>query len=387
MSDQIIDEAALLAPLADGDGVGEDPRQDYSATAPYQKLRDARADARAHERNRDAPSNGDERGSTEADVAKAWRDVRRIATDILESKAKDFEVAAWLTESLVRSDGLAGLAAGARLLAGLLEIFWEGGFPRPDEDGLEGRAAPIGGLAGGDTDGTIMQALRRTTLFVRPSGDPLALFQYEAAEDTAGIADEQRREQRYAQGILPFDAIHEESVTGRAALLSLKARAEAAREDWRRLESQLEQRFGSDAPPTRRVAELLNRLIAIAGRLGGTSEKAPAPTNGDTPAGESGGEMPASRAMGSVVPAFGAHTGNAIDRERALQMLEEIAGFFRRTEPHSFLAFTLTDAARRGRMPLPALLAEVLPDEAARTAMLTALGIRPGTVEDDGQGN
>jgi type VI secretion system protein ImpA len=47
----------------------------------------------------------------------------------------------------------------------------------------------------------------------------------------------------------------------------------------------------------------------------------------------------------------------------------------------------LTDAARRGRMPLPALLAEVLPDEAARTAMLTALGIRPGTVEDDGQGN
>ena len=228
MSDQIIDEAALLAPLADGDGVGEDPRQDYSATAPYQKLRDARADARAHERNRDAPSSGDERGSTEADVANAWRDVRRIATDILESKAKDFEVAAWLTESLVRSDGLAGLAAGARLLAGLLEIFWEGGFPRPDEDGLEGRAAPIGGLAGGDTDGTIMQALRRTTLFVRPSGDPLALFQYEAAEDTAGIADEQRREQRYAQGILPFDAIHEESVTGRAALLSLKARAEAA---------------------------------------------------------------------------------------------------------------------------------------------------------------
>jgi type VI secretion system protein ImpA len=381
MSDQIIDEAALLAPLASGDGVGDDPRQDYSATAPYQKLRDARADARAEERDRDAG------GGTDTAMAPAWRDVRRLATDILENKGKDFEVAAWLTEALVRSDGLAGLAAGARLLSGLLETFWENGFPQPDEDGLEGRAAPIGGLAGGDADGTIMQALRRTTLFMRPSGEPVALYQYDASEDTAGIADEQRREQRYAQGVLPFDSILEEAVMGRAALRGLTARTAAARNDWRRLEAQLELRFGTDAPPTRRVSDLLDRLIAIAARLGGASEQAPAPASGDDPAGASGGETPVPPGgAGTPSPAFGARAGNSIDRERALQMLEEIAGFFRRTEPHSFLAFTLTDAARRGRMPLPALLAEVLPDEAARNAMLTALGIRPGALEEDGQG-
>jgi type VI secretion system protein ImpA len=68
-------------------------------------------------------------------------------------------------------------------------------------------------------------------------------------------------------------------------------------------------------------------------------------------------------------------------------MLEEIAAFFRRTEPHSFLAYTLTDAARRGRMPLPALLAEVLPDDAARSAMLTALGIRAGTLDIESGGD
>ncbi|WP_198376680.1 hypothetical protein [Neoroseomonas rubea] len=63
-------------------------------------------------------------------------------------------------------------------------------------------------------------------------------------------------------------------------------------------------------------------------------------------------------------------------REDAIKQLEEIAAFFRKTEPHSPLAFTLDDAVRRARMPLPELLAEVLPDEAARKAMLNSLGIR-----------
>ena len=61
-------------------------------------------------------------------------------------------------------------------------------------------------------------------------------------------------------------------------------------------------------------------------------------------------------------------------REDAIRQLEDIAEFFRKTEPHSPLAYTLTDAVRRARMPLPDLLAEVLPDSGARQAMLTMLG-------------
>ena len=63
-------------------------------------------------------------------------------------------------------------------------------------------------------------------------------------------------------------------------------------------------------------------------------------------------------------------------RDDAIRALEEIATFFRKTEPHSPLAFTLDDAVRRARMPLPDLLAEVLPDAAVRRSMLTSLGIR-----------
>jgi len=379
MSDDILDIDAMLAPLDDGDGAGTDLRQDYAPTAIYQKLRDARADARAEERDRDG------RGETEGAVANGWRDVRRLATTALETKTKDFEIAAWLTEALVRFDGLAGLGAGARLLTGLLAQHWEAGHPQPDEDGLEGRAAPLGGLAGGDADGTVMQALRRTPLFQRPSGEPLGLYQYEASLETAGIADEQRREQRHAQGVIPFDTIESEAPFGRAALRGLIARATAARADWAAFETQLEARFGADAPPTRRVGALLDRLIEVATKLGGAPEEQAAlgqdgaVAEGVPGPGPGAGAAPIAGAtpLGIAVP-----TGSLANREQALATLEQIATFFRKTEPHSFLAYTLTDAVRRGRMALPELLAEVLADETARTAMLTALGIRPGALEE-----
>jgi len=37
----------------------------------------------------------------------------------------------------------------------------------------------------------------------------------------------------------------------------------------------------------------------------------------------------------------------------------------------------LEEAVRRGRLTMPDLLAEIVPDYAARAAILTALGIRP----------
>ena len=377
MADDVVDLAAMLAPIGDTGGAGDDLRQDYSPSSIYQKLRDARAEARAEERQRDSEAAG------ETGLAEGWRQVRRLGVEALETKSKDFEIAAWLTEALVRQDGLAGLASGARLLAGLLEQHWDAGFPQPDEEGaseeekLEGRSAPLGGLAGGDNDGTVMQALRRAPLFRRPSGENFSLYQYEASADTAGLADEARREQRFAQGVVPLDTIETEARFDRARLRSSAALAVEAREAWQGFQDQCEARFGGYyGPPTRRVAEVLDRMVEVANRLGGAEEGALEVAAAGAP--EEAG-APASVGAGVGVPGF-----NLAGREQALRTLEQLAAFFQKTEPHSFLAYTLADAARRGRMTLPELLAEVLQDDGARTAMLTALGIRPGALEDQG---
>ena len=369
MADDVLDVEALLAPLGE-DGGGADLRQDYSPSSIYQKLRDARSEARADERARDSDA------EAEAGVPEGWRHVRRLAVQALETGAKDFEIASWLTESLVRLEGLAGFAAGVRLLTGLLERYWDAGHPQPDEDGLEGRSAPIGGLSGSDTDGTAMQPLRRLALFRRPSGEPFSLYQFEASEQTAGLADEERREQRFAQGVVPLDKVEAEVTFGpaRAALVGTAAAAAAVRADWQALQDQMDVRFGQDAPPTRRVAELLDRMVEVAQRLAGGGG------GGAAPAAISVDGAPATPSA-VAAPGVMGFTTSLANREQALRTLEQLAEFFQKSEPHSFLAYTLADAARRGRMSLPELLSEVMADDGARTAMLTALGIRPNAMD------
>src|SRR4051812_48751225 len=128
------DLEALLAPIPGDAPQGSDIREDFSSTSPYNRLRDARSEARDAERGQDA-------GDADArDPTPLWRTVRELAMKTLAETAKDLEVAAWLTEAYVRSHGLAGLTAGARVLAGLAEQYWDNVFPLPDPTyGMEDR--------------------------------------------------------------------------------------------------------------------------------------------------------------------------------------------------------------------------------------------------------
>src|SRR3989442_286920 len=58
-----------------------------------------------------------------------WPLVIKLASDALATKSKDLQIAAWLTEALLKQEALGGLRAGLGLLQGLLEKFWRS--PRP----------------------------------------------------------------------------------------------------------------------------------------------------------------------------------------------------------------------------------------------------------------
>ncbi len=182
-----LDLEGLLAPISDELPAGNDVRSDFSPTSLYFRLRDARADARAAERAADA--NPGEVASPEG-----WRNVRTLAVEILSQHAKDLEAAAWLTEALVRSDGLAGLAFGASLLGGLAERYWEQLYPMPDEDGMETRVAPVTGLNGEGGDGTLSQPLQKLPLFKDGNGETVMFFQYQQSAELETIADAKRVE-------------------------------------------------------------------------------------------------------------------------------------------------------------------------------------------------
>jgi type VI secretion system protein ImpA len=360
-----IDVELMLAPLETGAaGSGSDLRADFSSNSPYQLLRDARSLARTTERAQD-------KGET-VDVPPAdhWRAVLSAGQQVLAQESKDFEAAAWLTEALVRLHGLEGLAAGARLIEGLCERYWDDGFPRPDEEGLEVRVGPIGGLSGGSgVEGTVLQPLRRITLFRRADGSPVDLYLWQQAQEASAL-NEERQNARYAAGVPELGALEIEAGLDKKFLAATRDAAVTALEDWRSMDRALDQRLGSDAPSMRKVTDLLEQINQLCARTVVTEPGASVlPVSGHAESGDDAGT-----AAGVTE---GSPDWNPVrTRETALDQLEAIAAFFERTEPHSPLGYTLRETVRRARMPLPELLQEVLLNDEARVGMLSRLGMR-----------
>jgi type VI secretion system protein ImpA len=353
------DFEAILAPLPGDQPTGVDLRQDFSPTSIYFRLRDARAQARDAERLADSQG-GDEGQPT------LWRPVVTMAIGALKSSSKDLEVATWLTEGLVRIAGVRGLMAGASVMTGLVERYWDSLFPMPDEGGMESRVAAVAGLSGQGADGTLMQPLRKASLFQRPDGTPFSLWQYQAAVELSSITDPERRAQRIDSGVVPFEEVEKEARRAGAAHWSAQrdvvTRALAS---WKAMESAFDEKAGQASPAASRVRELLEVVLETCRRF--------APP--DTAEGD-GGSMTTNETAGNGA-AVAAKPSTISGREEALRQLTEIAAWFKRNEPSSPIGFTLDEAVRRARLGWPELVAELVSDETARHSLLTSAGIKP----------
>ena len=71
------------------------------------------------------------------------------------------------------------------------------------------------------------------------------------------------------------------------------------------------------------------------------------------------------------------HVNGELDREGAFRQMEELAKFFRRTEPHSPTAYVLENLVRRGRMSFLDLVQELIDDGDVRKSYFVNAGIQP----------
>jgi type VI secretion system protein ImpA len=354
-----LDIETILAPISSEAPSGVDVRTDFSPTSNYFRLRDARAEARAAERAAETAADSDA-------GAQEWRTVKTLAIKILNEQAKDLEVAAWLTESLVRSNGLAGLAAGAEIIGGLAERYWDVLYPMPDEDGIVTRVAPVTGLNGEGGDGTLSQPLFKLPLFKDGNGEKVMLFQYEQSAELTTL-DPKRMEARLRAGVVPYDQMQAAARANPPGnFVALRRDLLAAQAAWRAMGLLLDEKAGADSPPTRRIADTLEQIKRVVDRYA-PAEAAAA----EEVAPEAG---PAEEAPGAAGPA--GPKKRLATREDALAMLSEIADWFRKNEPQSPLAYTIDDAIRRGRLSWPELLAELVSDDSTRRNILSSLGIK-----------
>src|SRR3954470_8257720 len=66
--------------------------------------------------------------------------VLNLSVDALTTKSKDLQIAAWLSEAMVKLHGFAGLRDSLKILTGLQDKFWETLYPVIDEGDMESRA-------------------------------------------------------------------------------------------------------------------------------------------------------------------------------------------------------------------------------------------------------
>ncbi|WP_147108250.1 ImpA family type VI secretion system protein [Tateyamaria sp. syn59] len=323
--------------------IGENPRESNSGLADYRRLRDARSAARAEERRQE----GAEPAKRVLKIAPHWLEVADTAAHLLDHIGLDIEVTVWLIEARTRLSGFSGLGESLVRLADMVEAHGADLHPQP-EDALDRPFDIIGALNGVGREGTLIAPLRLVPL--APDGNYGEHGVWNVTDGGAAAAVAIALEQ-----------------AGSAAIAEQLRAIEQASSALERCDSLLGDLLGPEAPPFNKIEDALDEAARTIRSLAADilNEGAPGSAVPATETPDSADASPADLHVSSAITS----------REDAFGQMLRIAAYFRRAEPHSPIADALETLVRRGRMDFATLLAELIPDEHARTAVMTTAGI------------
>ncbi len=357
-----MDFVSLITPLASAHGpCGED----LIFSADFDEIQEAR--------RFDDPSIS--QGEWVTDVKEAdWQGVTRLSKNILANKSKDLRVACWLIEAQCKIDGLSGLADGYDLLGQLCEAFWNDIHPQPEDGDFEQRVGALDWLA------NQTPRLLREVPLTRSGKGNFSLIDHESARATAkqlernpGQAEEITRNAQVSLEV--FEAATKD--TPKTFFAEGLRNAERARGVIKKVQALLDSRMSEHSPAFGQTFDTLEDISHFFQRHSGTQGKqTPAPSAGIHASPQ---DVAGTSNNGRIEPSFGevieVAGGPIRSREQAIRQLQEIAAFFRRTEPHSPVAYLAEKAAKWGTMPLHEWLRTVVKDDSALLRMEELLGV------------
>ena len=312
----------LLAPIGAGQPAGED-----LAFSPE-------VDAVNRARQADDPSI--DQGAWVTTLKEAdWKFVAKQCASLIAQRSKDLQLAVWLVEASAKTGGLRGLADGVFLLADLCDRFWDTLYPALD-DGVEQRIGNLSWIAA------------RT---------PQLILEMPVTED--GAFSMHRVEGATAAGaevIAELDAARRRS--SRPFYASLLSDAELCEAALAKLEQVVDARLADDGPGFTAAKAALQTVLHFVRPLAADPASVK-PTGASVVAVQAG------------VAEDGTH-----NRAQALAQLRAVADFFRRTEPHSPVAYLADKAAHWGEQPLHVWLRAVVKDDAAFAQFEDLLGLQ-----------
>jgi type VI secretion system protein ImpA len=368
----VLDLEAIMLPISEENPAGESMR--YSGL--YDEITEARrADVDVAQ------------GEWQTDLKIAdFRKVIELAVPALTTQTKDLQIAAYLTEALVKQHQFVGLRDSLRLMSGLQENFWETMFPEVDEGDMEARANAISFM---DTQTSF--AIKEATI---TQGDGYSFLDWEDSKkyvfpenmDVLETADQQRYQALRAQ------AEKENRVTDEIWKRTISVSRRAFYEDlvliiaecwaeYKEINRIIEEKFDVRQMPglsnlkkaLEEVQTQVNILLTLK-REEEPDEADEADSEEEQIVGEDGTIVAGTSGI--------AGTSGAIQgRADALKRLTQLADFFRKTEPHSPISYLVGRAVKWGNMPLETWLQDVIKDDAVLSQIRQTLGFNTGLSE------
>jgi len=281
--------------------------------------------------------------------------VIKLTTDLLTNKTKDLQLAAWLTEALLKQRGFGGLKDGLALCCGLVDKFWETLHPEMEDGDAESRGAPLG-FVGVKLDiplklVPVVEKAKYGMLDHQQSKD----VGYE--DQVKGDEAKKKRAALIKEGKLTpeaFDRAFEE--TPKKFYAQAEKDLDACLESLSHLNKSCDEKFGDEGPafgPLKSGLEASRHLIHSF--LQKKREKEPDPVEVVPAAEAAPGAEGEAAAAGSAAVRTGVlisveGSSEPADRVDTIKKIAEAAAFLRRREPQSPASYLMLRGLRWGEL-------------------------------------
>lgn len=351
----------LLSPISAEHPAGVSLRYDGT----YDKIRDAR-----REDDASLPQ-----GVWKTELRKAeWHAVESLCMDALETKSKDLQIAAWLTEAWLNLYSFQGATGGIELMRALCESFWEELHPAIENGDLEFRVAP---LAWVNEKLSVSLKLRAVTEPDAEGERPYCWSDWENASRLDNLTQRPGGLKTTPEGAITTAKFQQSVIlTPTAWFRALRPDVHELLEACGRLEEIVDARAGASSPGLLRFTAVAE---AVEGFLDSVLQQRNEPDEGLV-------EIRA--AVAGTVPSPGGHPEASMllpvpsrirDRADAYYLLAEAADFLARTEPHSPAPYLIRRAIAWGAMSLDELLPELVRNSTELSEIFRLLQIRHST--------
>ncbi len=213
---------------------------------------------------------------SEGDIKRAdWEKVINVSLDALINRTKDLQIAAWLTEALIKTEGFEGLATGLGITTSFLRDYWDNLYPEIEDGDLDFRVGPIEFM-----NDKLSFSIKQVPVTDTRSTPGYSWYKWQEAHQVGyesdtrnqyGDVDENKKQQRdelIAEGKLKledFDTAVERS--SKEFYRSLTEILERCLEEFTTFDAVIDEKFGSNAPRTAELREAVESCRQLALKL------------------------------------------------------------------------------------------------------------------------